>query len=235
MTAWEQPALETLVRQGDVELIALSDEQLGILLTDDASPATPHATATAQAALRSLVAAGHAEVADEGTVELIGMASLVRGALMTARCTLVLDDGSSDAPPTWVWGSSPVVLAHAWEPPGVHRFIACEGADVLRTLVSDLVPEGEPEESAGLEWDAGDVEASDRVAELVSASDLRRRLVLIRRTDEPPTSLTVLSSADRPGWLVIERPDGRISAEPVDRTVLHSALNAELKPTGSSR
>lgn len=232
MTAWEQPELEALVRQGDVELVALSDEQFGILLTDEVVPATPHATATAQAAMRSLVAAGHAEVADDGTVELVGMASLVRGALLTARCTLVLDDGSSDAPPTWVWGSSPVVLSHVWEPPGVHRFTACAGADVLRTLVSDLVPEGVPEDSEAFDWAAGDVEASARMEELVERSDGRRRLVLISGADEPRTSLTVLSNGDRPGWLVIEHPDGRIRAAPADRTALHRALTAELSPDG---
>lgn len=132
----------SMVKDGDLELASLSDEQFEALWAAERLEIDPESEPMIMAAVRALVAAGLAEPAAEGGLRLLGDAALIRAVRTRPSPSIVwqhteADDTSLD---TWTMVSDDVLLEQKWEVPGVHRFSLRQLRRAVIERVERLVP-----------------------------------------------------------------------------------------------
>lgn len=152
MTVMDATSIEELVGDHDLPLCRLSNEELQALWAAERLEVDPDAAEMIGSAVRSLVAAGHAEVDMDGKLILGEHAALVRNVKSATLTSLVWQHDNDPVRPVRTWSllGQDLVLEQVYEHPGVHAFTVRRLRSALRCMVADLVPAtaGQSDDSA---------------------------------------------------------------------------------------
>jgi hypothetical protein len=154
-------AFDELVAQGDLELTSFSLEQYAALFADVHLLAQATEPLVMEAALRTLVAAGLAEMNERGELALTGDAALIRAARNLQRHTLTywLGEPRPETGVVWSTCGPGSLLQQSLTRPGVFDFALRDRRGAVAELVRTAVPNGSTDsEAAPLEREIADLD-----------------------------------------------------------------------------